>query len=57
MPVKTKSKPYQQIDEDVLTLVEEDYQLKIGENPDTIDLDEIEEEKLDKNVYKHKKNR
>lgn len=42
MPVKTKSKPYHQNDEDVLTLVEEDYQLKIGENPDTINLQELE---------------
>ena len=43
MPTKTKIKPYKEIDSDVLTLVEEEaYQLKIGENPDDIDLDVID---------------
>lgn len=43
MPAIAKSKPYKEVDSDVLTLVEEPaYQLKIGENPNDIDLDVIE---------------
>jgi DNA (cytosine-5)-methyltransferase 1 len=43
MPSKAKIKPYKEIESDVLTIVEEDaYQLRIGENPDDIDLDVIE---------------
>lgn len=36
MPVKSKIKPYPEPDDDLLTVAEEDYQLKIGENPDEI---------------------
>ena len=43
MPITAKSKQYQELDEDVLTIVAEpEYQLKIGENPDDIDLDALE---------------
>jgi DNA (cytosine-5)-methyltransferase 1 len=38
MHTKAKIKPYKEPDSDVLTLAEEEYQLKIGENPDSIDL-------------------
>jgi DNA (cytosine-5)-methyltransferase 1 len=51
MPVKSKPKPYHQPDEDILTLVEEDYQLKIGEDPADIDLQELENKSIwDKSV-------
>ncbi|MCZ2247154.1 MAG: DNA cytosine methyltransferase [Bacteroidia bacterium] len=43
MPKIAKNKQYQELDEDVLTIVEEPaYQLKIGENPEDIDLDTLE---------------
>lgn len=43
MPNKSKIKSYKKIENDVLTIVEdESYQLRIGENPDNIDLDAIE---------------
>ncbi|MBK7337456.1 MAG: hypothetical protein IPJ00_15410 [Saprospirales bacterium] len=45
MPAKAKVKPYKELEEDVLTLVEEPYQLKLGENPDDIDVALLDEPK------------
>lgn len=42
MASKEKVKKYQEPEDDTLALVEEDYQLKIGENAEDIDLDAIE---------------
>lgn len=53
MPTKSKVKPYKEQDEDnVLTLVEEPYQLRLGENPDDIDLEVLDAPKTiwDKSV-------
>jgi DNA (cytosine-5)-methyltransferase 1 len=44
MPVLNRNKQLKEFESDILTLVEEpEYQLKIGENPDEVNIDEIEQ--------------
>ena len=43
MKSKAKTKPYKEVEKEVLTIVEDDpYQLSIGEDPDTVDISMLE---------------